>query len=78
MFWRDEQGTQPFSSHTAERLAYRSKEPKIKISAWIKARINFALIQSMLLFLWGTRTPSNVDNINEIDLRAIVAESNIE
>ena len=32
----------------------------------------------MLLCLRGTRTPSNVDNISEIDLCAIVAESNIE
>ena len=27
---------------------------------------------------WITRTPSNVDNINEIDLCPIVTESNIE
>ena len=67
-----------FFSHTAERLANRRKEPKSKISAWIKARLNFALIRSMLLCLRGTRTPSNVDNISEIDLYAIVAESNIE
>ena len=65
-------------SHTAERLANRRKEPKSKISAWIKAKMNFALIRSMLLCLWGIRTPSNVDNISEIDLCAIVAESNIE
>ena len=37
--------------HTAERLANRRKEPKSKTSAWIKARLNFALIQSMLLCL---------------------------
>ena len=67
-----------FSSHTAERLANRRKEPKSKISAWIKARLNFALIRSMLLCLRGTRTPSNVDNISEIDMCTIVAESNIE
>ena len=66
-----------FFSYTAERLATRRKEPESKISAWIKARLNFALIRSMLLCLRGTRTPSNVDNINEIDLCAIVAESNI-
>ena len=56
----------------------RRKEPKSKISTWIKARLNFALIWSMLLCLHGTRTPSNDDNISEIDLYAIVAESNIE
>ena len=67
-----------FFLHTAERLANRRKERKIMISAWIKARLNFALIRSMLLCLRGTRTPSNVDNISEIDLCAIVAESNIE
>ena len=67
-----------FFLHTAERLANRRKEPKNKISAWIKARLNFALIRSMLIRLRGTRAPSNVDNINEIDLCAIVAESNIE
>ena len=33
-----------FFSHTAERLANRRKEPKSKISAWIKATLNFALI----------------------------------
>ena len=33
-----------FFSHTAERLANRRKEPKSKISVWIKARQNFALI----------------------------------
>ena len=67
-----------FFSHTAERLANRRKEPKSKISLWIKARLNFALIRSMLLCLRGTRKPSNVDNISEIDLCDIVAESNIE
>ena len=64
----------PFFSHTAECLANRRK----RISAWIKARLNFALIQSMLLCLRGTRTPSNVDNISSNDLCTIVAESNIE
>ena len=67
-----------FFSHTAERLANRRKEPKIKISAWIKTRLNLALILSMLLCLRGTRTPSNIDNISEIDLCDIVAESNVE
>ena len=67
-----------FFSHTAERFANRRKEPKNKISAWIKARLNVALIRSMLLCLCGTRTLSNVDNISEIDLCAIIAESNIE
>ena len=67
-----------FFSHIGECLANRRKEPKSKISAWIKARLNFALIRSMLLCLRGTRTSSNVDNIREIDLCAIVAESNIE
>ena len=66
-----------FFLHNAERLANRTKEPKSKISAWIKARLNFALIQSMMPCLHGTRTPSNVD-ISEIDLHAIVAESNTE
>ena len=65
-------------SHTAEHLANRRNEPKSKTSAWIKARLNFALIRSMLLFLRWRRTPSNVDNISEIDLCAIVAGSNIE
>ena len=67
-----------FFWHTTERLANRRKEPKSKISAWIKARLNFSLIRSMLLCLGGTRTPSNVDNISEIDLCAVVPESNIE
>ena len=67
-----------FFWHTAERLPSRRKEPKSKISAWTKARLNFTLIPSMLLRLRGTRTPSNVDNISEIDLCAIIAESNIE
>ena len=67
-----------YFSHTAERLANRKIEPKSKISACIKAKLNVALIRSMLLCLCGTRTPSNVDNISEIDLCAIAAESNIE
>ena len=67
-----------FFSHTAESLANRRKEPKSKISAWIKATLNFPLIRSVLLCLQVTRTGSNIDNINEIDLCAIVAESNIE
>ena len=67
-----------FPLHTAERLANRRKESKSKISAWIKARLNFALIRTMLLYLHGTRTPRNVENISEIDLCVIVAESNIE
>ena len=33
-----------FFSHNVERLANRRKEPKSKISAWIKAIPNFALI----------------------------------
>ena len=67
-----------FFSHTAEPLANRRKETKSKISAWIKARLNFALIRSMLLCLHRTKTPSNVDKISEIDLCALVAEGNIE
>ena len=67
-----------FFLHTAEHLATRRKESKGKIGAWIKARLNFAVIWSMLLCLHGTRTPSNIDNISKIDLCAIVAESNIE
>ena len=67
-----------FFWHTAERLASRRKEPKRKISAWIKARLNFALIPGMLLRLRILRTPSNVDNISEIDLFAIAADGNIE
>ena len=54
------------------------QEPKSKISAWIKTRLNFALIGSILLCLRGTKTPSNVDNISKINLCGIVAESNIE
>ena len=77
MFWRNEQGMPQFLFAYAERLANRRKEPKSK-SAWIKTRPNFTLIRSMLLCLRGTKTPSNVDNISEIDLYAIVAESNIE
>ena len=68
-----------FFLHTAERLANRIKEPKIMISAWMKSRLNFALIRNMLLCLYGRRTSSNVDNISEIDLCcAIIAESYIE
>ena len=78
MFWRNEREYSRFFLHTAERLANRRKESKNKISAWIKARLNFALIRSMLMCLRRTRTPSNVDNISEIDLCAIVAESTIE
>ena len=59
-------------------LANRRKEPKSKISAWIKAILNLALIRDMVLCLRGTRKPSNVDNISEIDLCAIIAESNIK
>ena len=33
-----------FFLHTAGRLANKRKEPKSKISAWIKATLNFALI----------------------------------
>ena len=60
VFWRNAQGMMPFFSHIAERLANRKKEPK---SAWIKARLNFTLIRSILLCLPGTRTISNFDNI---------------
>ena len=61
-----------FFLHTAEHLVNKTKEPKIKISAWIKARLNFALIRSMLLCLQGTRTPSYIDNISETDLCAML------
>ena len=67
-----------FFSHTAEHLANRKIELKNKISAWIKSKLNVALIRSMLLCLSGTRTPSNVYNMSKIDLCAIVAESNIK
>ena len=71
-------GCSRFFSHTTKRLANRRKEPKSKISAWIKARPNFALTWSMLLCLHGPRTPSNVDNIGEIDLCVFFAENNID
>ena len=64
-----------FFSHIAEHLPNRRKEPKSKISAWIKARLNFSLIRSALLCLRGTSTSSNVDNISEIDLRAMDADA---
>ena len=67
-----------FFSHTTERFPNRRKEPKNKIRTWKKTRLNFALIRSMLLYLRGTRTSSNVNNIIEIDLCVIVAGSNIE
>ena len=70
-FWRNEQGMQPFLF----KYCWTSKS---KISAWIKARLNFALIWSMLLYLQGTKIPSNIDNISKIDLCAIFAESNTE
>ena len=66
---------------SVEHLANRREEPKSKVSAWIKARLNFVLVWSMLLCLQGSRTPPNVDNISEINLRAeinIVAQGNIE
>ena len=67
-----------FAFFSTEPLASRRKEPKSKTSAWIKARLNFALIRSVLLCLRGTRTLSNVDNIIETDLFPIIAESVIE
>ena len=76
MFWRNEQGMLSFLF--AEERKNRRKEPKSKISAWIKARLIFALIRSMLLCWPGTRTPANVDSISKIDLCAVVTESNIE
>ena len=43
--------------HTAESLANRRKEPKSKSSAWIKARLNFALIRSHAdVFVWNKNT----------------------
>ena len=65
-------------SHTAERLVNRRTETKSNISAWIKGRLDFALIESMLLCLWGTRVPSNVDNISETYLYGLIAEGNVE
>ena len=67
-----------FFSLTAERLANRIEECKSKHRCMEIARLNFALIRSMLLCLQGTRTHSNVNNISEIDLCMIVAKSNIE
>ena len=64
-----------FFSHTAERFPNRRKEPKNKIRTWKKARLNFALTRSMLLCLRGTRTSLNFNNIIEIDLCVIVADS---
>ena len=40
---------------TAENLTNWRKEPKSKISAWIKARLNVALIPSMLLCCMGNK-----------------------
>ena len=67
-----------FFSHAAERFPNRRKEPKNKIRTWKKARLNFALIRGMLLCLRGTRISLNVNNIIEINLCVIVADSNIE
>ena len=53
-------GCSRFFSHTAERFTNRRKELKSKISAWIKARLNFALIRSMLLCLRGTEHPQTL------------------
>ena len=77
MFWMGRECSN-FLLHTAERLATGRKGPKIKISAWIKARLSFVLIRNMLLCLRVIRTSSNVDNISKICLCAIVAESNIK
>ena len=55
-----------FFSHTTGRLANRKRKSKSKITAWIKVWLKFALIQSMLHGLRGTRTLSNIDNISQL------------
>ena len=44
-----------FFSHTAERLASRRKEPKNKISAWIKADLSLNS-KHAAVFAWNKNT----------------------
>ena len=67
-----------FFSQAADKLSEKRKTSKSVVMAWIKARLNFALLRSCLQCLRGTRTSSNVAEICEIDIKDIALESNIE
>ena len=67
-----------FFSHASEHLAEKRKLNKSFVSAFVKARLNFALLRSCLLCIRGSRTSSRIDHLNETDLNLLIHESKIE
>ena len=67
-----------FFSHASEHLAEKRNLSKSSVSAFVKARLNFALLRSCLLCIRGSRTSSKIDQLNETDLSLLVHESKIE
>ena len=58
-----------FFSHAADHLAEKRKSPKNVVTAWIKARMNFALIRSCIMCIRGTRQSySTIQKMHDIDI----------
>ena len=66
-----------FYSHASELIAEKRKISKSMVSAWIKTRLNFSLIRSMLLCVRGTRSVYDELVYHEPDIGLAVHESKI-
>ena len=61
-----------FYSNAAEQIANKRKTNKSLVSAWIKTRLNFALLRSCLLCIRGTRTTTNLESISDTAMFVMV------
>lgn len=67
-----------FYSHAADLIAEKRKLSKSIVSAWIKTRLNFSLIRSMLLCVRGTRSMYEKTHNLDGDIELAVQESRIQ
>lgn len=67
-----------FYSHATDLIAEKRKLSKSIVSAWIKTRLNFSLIRSMLLCVRGTRSMYEKTHNLDGDIELAVQESRIQ
>lgn len=65
-----------FFSHAAELLAEKRGEKKSEVSAWIKTRLNFALVKSCLLCIRGRRSSFTSEKLENTDIHTVMFNSN--
>ena len=59
-----------FASKLSELLAIKRDFPKSTVTSWVRTKIGFALIRSMLVCLRGSRSiKSSTMAINDIDVQ---------